>query len=1025
MKTNVTKIFTTLFISAFVGCLLQSCSPSVDNLEQGFLTPPDSVRPGVYWYFMDGNLSKEGMTKDLEAMKRVGIGHVVYLEVNVGVPRGGVDFLSEEWQDMFGHAVAECERLGIDITLGVGPGWTGSGGPWVEGAQSMRHLVSSSTEVSGKGQQTITLPKPNPKPHFFTADNFTPESKKRWEEYYEDVAVLAFPAGASTFNTTFEPGNAYMHLTGIDEKALYYRKPYSSVAQVKNYLTFGKDSSNVQVVDKGHIIDLTDRLNADGTLTWNVPDGKWTVMRFGTRNNGAVTRPAPLPGVGLEADKFDTTALNAHLDKFVTKLFNRVGFKKAQPQGGLQMLHMDSWEMGAQNWTTHFREEFTKRRGYDPQPFYPVYAGFIVQSREESERFLWDLRVTSQELIKEYHAGHIKSYGKRYGLGLSIEPYDMNPTADLELASVADMPMCEFWSVGYGYNTSFSAMEGTSVAHLLGQPIVPAESFTAYLDGWRQHPGSMKNQTDWALASGINRLMFHTFQHQPLNDRLRPGMTMGPYGVHWDRNQTWWPMADAYHRYISRCQLLLQQGRTVADILYLTPEGAPHVFRAPISALEGDLLDTDNLFNFRNETPLPDRKGYNFDACPPSLFYDAQVKDGKVVFPSGVSYRLLVLPCFETMTPELLEKIWDLVNGGATVVGLPPQKSPSLVNYPVCDEKVRVLVQELWGGYEMPETVEIRSIGKGKVIWSKELLEQQDNLYPTYEYTADILAKMDVHEDFESTGEIRYAHRTMKGYEIYFVSNRKDSPVTVNCKFRMTGHPELWNPMTGEIRPLAEYTVTGVHTTIPLLFDANEGYFIVFRDNTFQREIQTKKNFPDSRRVASLTAPWSVSFDPAWGGPEQVTFEKLTDWTQHPDSGIRYYSGTAIYRQTFDRPADNSKQQFLDLGKVKNLARVRLNGQDLGVVWTAPWRVEITKALKLKDNQLEIEVVNLWPNRLIGDEQLPDDGIRNGEWPEWLKDGGPRTSGRYTFTTYKHFTKESPLLESGLLGPVTIWGIDN
>ena len=426
MKTNVTKIFTTLFISAFVGCLLQSCSPSVDNLEQGFLTPPDSVRPGVYWYFMDGNLSKEGMTKDLEAMKRVGIGHVVYLEVNVGVPRGGVDFLSEEWQDMFGHAVAECERLGIDITLGVGPGWTGSGGPWVEGAQSMRHLVSSSTEVSGKGQQTITLPKPNPKPHFFTADNFTPESKKRWEEYYEDVAVLAFPAGASTFNTAFEPGNAYMRLTGIDEKALYYRKPYSSVAQVKNYLTFGKDSSNVQVVDKGHIIDLTDRLNADGTLTWNVPDGKWTVMRFGTRNNGAVTRPAPLPGVGLEADKFDTTALNAHLDKFVTKLFNRVGFKKAQPQGGLQMLHMDSWEMGAQNWTTHFREEFTKRRGYDPQPFYPVYAGFIVQSREESERFLWDLRVTSQELIKEYHAGHIKSYGKRYGLGLSIDPYDIN-----------------------------------------------------------------------------------------------------------------------------------------------------------------------------------------------------------------------------------------------------------------------------------------------------------------------------------------------------------------------------------------------------------------------------------------------------------------------------------------------------------------------------------------------------------------------------------------------------------------------
>ena len=1016
-----------LFIAVIAGIvwLFHSCGNRFSSLEKGFIYPPDSVRPGVYWYFMDGNLSKEAMTKDLEAMKKAGIGNVVHLEVNVGVPRGPVDFLSDEWQDMFGHAVAECKRLGINITLGVGPGWTGSGGPWVEAGQSMQHLVVSSVEVSGVGQKIITLPKPVPKQPFFGEGSFTPEVKTQWADFYEDVAVLAFPAGTTMIGVDFEPGNEYFQITGIEEKALYYRKPYSSVPHVKQYLTFSETCPDEQVVDKDKIINLTASLQPDGTLTWDVPAGRWTVMRFGSRNNGAVTRPAPLPGVGLEADKFDTTALNAHLDKFIGKLFRHIGFKKAFPQGGLKMLHMDSWEMGAQNWTGRFREEFTRRRGYDPQPFYPVYAGIIVQSREESERFLWDLRQTSQELIMENHARHIKRYAKRYGMGLSIEPYDMNPTADLELASVADMPMCEFWSVGYGYNTAFSAMEGSSIAHLLGQPVVPAEAFTASGDGWRQHPGSMKNQTDWALASGINRLVYHTFQHQYLDDILRPGMTMGPYGVHWDRNQTWWPMADAYHRYVSRCQFMLQQGRTVADILYLTPEGAPHVFRAPASALEGEMLDASTGYNFRNETPLPDRKGYNFDGCPPSLLYRATVSDGLVVFPGGASYRLLVLPCIETMTPTLLMKIRDLVNDGATVVGLPPQKSPSLNNYPACDLEVQQLVKELWGGNEVSEATEMRFIGKGKLIWSKELRDHSDNLYPTYSFTANILSATNVPVDFESSGPIRYTHRTMDGCDIYFVSNRTNQSVTAECKFRTVERcPELWNPMTGEMRLLPEYTVNGGHTVVPLQFDVHEGYFVVFRTETSLSTTSVKKNFSERKQIAKLTTPWTVSFDPAWGGPEKVIFEQLTDWSQHTDPGIKYYSGTAVYRQTFDKPLTKSRRLYMDLGKVKNMARVQLNGRDLGVVWTTPWSVDITDVVKSKGNRLEIEVVNLWPNRLIGDEQLPDDGIRRGQWPDWLKNGTPRTSGRYTFTTHRHFTKDSPLLESGLLGPVTIWEVE-
>lgn len=984
--------------------ILWACTSTwtTSELEMGFQDPPESARPGVYWYFMDGNLSKEAMTKDLESMKKAGIGYVVYLEVNVGVPRGSVDFLSNEWKELFKHAVEECERLGIAITLGVGPGWTGSGGPWVEARASMQHLVSSSITIDGGARKIIHLPVPDPKRPFFGEGGFTPQVRQQWLDYYEDVAVLAFP-------TPLEED----YIADSEEKALYYRAPYSSQPNVKQHLpTSGSynEISSSGVIAKDQVIELTIFLKEDGSLEWDVPEGKWTIMRFGSRNNGAVTRPAPLPGVGLEADKFDTTALNSHLDKFTGELLETIGKRDNELPGGLKMLHMDSWEMGAQNWTQRFREEFINRREYDPQPFYPVYAGMIIESREISERFLWDLRLTSQELILENHAGHIKEYARRYGYGLSIEPYDMNPTADLELAAIADMPMCEFWSVGYGFNTSFSAMEGTSAAHLIGQPVVPAEAFTAHLDGWRQYPGSMKDQSDWAFASGINRLVFHTFQHQALDDSLRPGMTMGPYGVHWDRNQTWWPMADAYHRYVSRCQFMLQQGRTVADILYLTPEGAPHVFRAPESALEA-------------EHPfLPDRKGYNFDGCPPSMIYNASVKNHQIIFPGGASYRLLVLPDYETMTPALLAKIKDLVYDGAMVVGLPPVKSPSLTDYPNCDNEIQAIANELWNTATIPTGLVTRSFGKGEIIWGTELKEKADNLYPRYDVTAKILSDMDIPEDFKSRAPIRYTHRTMEDYDIYFVSNRSEKNVSSDCFFRISGKsPALWDPITGNTRALPEYSVVEGCTKIPLEFEPHESYFIVFGDN---KKVSKGSNFSSKTTIGTLDASWEVSFDPAWGGPDKVIFEKLGDWSQHSDPGIKYYSGTAVYKQKFDLPYSTEGKIFLDLGKVKNMARIHINGRKIGTLWTSPWQLEITGFVKETDNQLEIEVVNLWPNRLIGDEQLPDDGIHDGQWPEWLLKGEARDSGRYTFTTYKHFKKDSPLLESGLIGPVTLLAMD-
>ena len=978
-----------------------------DPLKSGFVTPPDSARPGVYWYFMDGNRTAESMTKDLESMKKAGIGNLIFLEVNVGIPRGKVDLLSEEWQGLFKHAVREAERLGIEITLGVGPGWTGSGGPWVPAAQSMQHLVSSSTMVSGNSGQVIKLALPLPKASYFGEGGFTPELKKQWDDFYQDVAVLAFPTPSTN-----------KKIEDIDEKALYYRAPYSSVAGVKQFLpslTNYELLPSTTIIASKQIIDLTNKLKPDGTLDWKVPAGQWTIMRFGSRNNGAVTRPAPMPGLGFECDKFDSVALNAHLDEYIGKLLRKTGKLNSDSSGGLKKLHMDSWEMGSQNWTAQFRQHFIKRRGYDPLPYYPVYAGNMVESLEISERFLWDLRQTSQELVLEYHAQHLKDYAHRNGLKLSIEPYDMNPTADLELGAVADVPMCEFWSRGLGFNSSFSCIEATSIAHVNGISLVGAEAFTAQdNEGWKQYPGSMKEQGDWAFATGINRFVYHTFQSQTLPDNLKPGMTMGPYGVHWDRSQTWWPMAGDYHKYISRCQFVLQQGEAVADVLYLTPEGSPHVFRPPSSALIG-------------EEPIRDRRGYNFDGCSPGQLFTASVQNNNIIFKGGAAYKILVLPDVKTMTPALLEKIRSLIYEGAIVIGSPPEKSPGLTGFPSCDDQVKIIAQTIWGISAIPTDVTIHPYGKGKIIWGGTINKNIENLYPAYDETAKILKDMGVVEDFESTGKLRYTHRRKADRDIYFVSNKTSQFLKTTCIFRTDkGTPELWNPLTGVTKPLPEFSLNNGQTDIPLQFESFQSFFIVFKNNQKNQVIKAKGqlNFPKQKALKILNGSWNVSFDPKWGGPENIIFDSLTDWTIDPANGIKYYSGTAIYRKNFDfnKPITTNKNQrlFLDLGSLKNIAKVRLNGKELGVIWTAPWRIDISNVLRNKGNDLEIEVTNLWPNRLIGDEYLPDDGIKDGKWPDWLLEGKKRTSGRYTFTTYHHYTKDSSLLESGLLGPVKI-----
>ncbi|MGZ7046496.1 MAG: glycosyl hydrolase, partial [Candidatus Aminicenantales bacterium] len=531
----------------------------------------------------------------------------------------------------------------------------------------------------------------------------------------------------------------------------------------------------------------------------------------------------------------------------------------------------------------------------------------------------------------------------------------------------------------------------------------------------------------------------------------------------------------AYHTYLARCQHMLRQGLPVADVCYLVAEGAPQVFRAPASALRGS---------------PPDRLGWNFDACAPeTLMADMSVKNGRLVLPDGMSYAVLVLPERETMTPALLRKIRDLTASGATIIGPPPRKSPGLAGFPRCDAVVKALTRELWGDCDGTRITE-HALGKGRVIWELALpattmgkaniseqkspgleaapdasrqagapggAEQgpapiqagagtwdvgaaplsEPEQYGDFAIVARTLTGIRVTPDFESKAGLRYTHRRDGQTDVYFVANSGDLAMAADCLFRVAGkHPEVWDAVTGEIRALPEFAESAGRTAIPLKFEAHQSFFIVFRNpaagpKSVIKAVRQDVNFVPAVESGKLLGPWDVAFDPKWGGPEKITFDELDDWSRRAEEGIKYYSGPATYRKTFDMPGahdggGSARRTWLDLGAVKNIARVRLNGKDLGVVWCAPWRVEITGMARPKGNQLEITVANLWPNRLIGDEQLPPDcdygpGGNLARWPEWLMKGNPRPSaGRYTFTTWKHFDKNSPLLPSGLLGPVTI-----
>jgi len=1125
--------------------LLAFAEDSVDANHAHFVNPPDEARPWVYWYFMDGHLAPEGMTADLEAMKRAGIGGGVYLEVGIGIPPGPVRFMSEEWQQTVANAFARADELGLEIALAAGAGWCGAGGPWVKPEESMQFLVTSETRVHGPGKFKGRLPRPKPRTPFFGEETLTPELRAKWEDFYIDSCVLAFPAPEGHAETA-----------DLAEKALYMRGsyssqilgPYSTVPWVRPFLpnrAVYPEISARECVTQTRVQELTNQMGADGHLEWEIPEGDWIVLRAGRRITAQTTRPAPVPGLGFETDKFSRAAVDHHFDAYFAKVLERIGARRHKTTG-LTTLHYDSWEMSSQNWTPDFPAQFKKRCGYDLMPYLPTLAGYVVRDRATTERFLWDFRQTAQELVIENQAERLRELAHQHGLNFSLEPYDLDPCSDLELGRVADVPMAEFWSHFGEINTDWSVVESTSVGHTNGQTIIAAEAFTAeFPERWLQHPASMKSQGDWAFCAGINRIVFHRFQSQSGTDRS-PGMTMGPdggYGVHWDRTQTWWDMAHEYHRYVTRCSAMLRRGLFVADVLYLAAEGAPHVFLPPPSVfLPGEFSD---------------RRGYNFDGCSPeTLMTRASVADGEIVFPDGMRYRLLVLPQVETMTPRLMKKVAELVEAGATVIGMPPKASPSLSDYPLCDAEVQALSKKLWAGKREGEA---STVGHGTVIhdvsayrWAQEnplaqarwiwasgsnepgdnngkqtfsrtfrvdgahyldtaevlvtaspsyevsvngmrlgaghvsdqvrrfdvtsllvdgeneirvLVDggkhagsmpfgviaavahsgasgppvivatdvswqvtkdagrehavehggfdavpwkltpaslQQASLYPAYRVTARVLAGRGIAPDFEGEG-VRAIHRRDGDEDLYFIANREDRENVVNCAFRVSGkQPEWWDPLTGERRALRDFKERNGRTFVPARLAPHESGFVVFRKG--KESPAAKENFPAFTPVQTIEGAWDVSFDARWGGPANVRFDRLEDWTSRSEPGIRYYSGKAVYRIGFDTGnAGTDRAMFLSLGRVHNIASVRLNGRDLGVAWCAPWRVSLPKnVLKARGNELEITVANLWLNRLIRDS-----GLQEKERLTWIP-------GKYPFKP------DDPLQPSGLLGPVRI-----
>lgn len=1114
-----------LLIAAFSRITAAAAGP----LEAGFANPPEQTKPWCYWYWISDNISKEGITRDLEAMARVGIGEALIGNIQENaVPAGKIKVLSPEWWALIEHAIREGGRVGVNIGMFNCPGWSQSGGPWIKPTETMRYLATSETRLTGPRKFSGKLPVPNaqfqdvvvlafPAPQQ-DGDTLAARSPRvtctpavtNAAELVDgrlDTAVL-FPAGAGQGNGTFtmdleldsaiqarslqlfpagKSFSADVELQAMDAAGTYqmvrrfkcdwsnlstavgflpqapeaisfpatqsqrFRLVFTNVAQGhreflpsqeaalaeiqlsgsarlesfvekqlgrmhptplpmwNDYLwpTQPEPDSAKLIVPANQVLDLTKQLAADGMLAWEVPPGEWIIQRIGMTPTGMKNSPASPEGQGLEVDKMNRELAQRHFDAFIGEVLRRV---PAPERKAFKRVIADSYEMGSQNWTDGFDVQFRQRYGYDPMPWLPVLSGRLVGSADQSERFLWDLRRLIADRIATEYVGGLRDACKPHGLGLWLENYGHwgFPGEFLKYGSESDRIGGEYWVTGdLG---SIECRAASSCANTYGKPFVSAEAFTGG-PPFQNAPAALKARGDWSFCEGVNHFVLHVYIHQPWEDKV-PGVNAW-FGTEFNRHNTWFERSKAWIDYIRRSCWLLQQGNRVADVAYFIGEDAPKM-----TGIRQPELPPGRDFDY-----------INADVIETKL----SVENGLLALPHGTTYRVLVLPELETMRPGLLRKVRDLVQAGATVIGRPPKRSPSLQDHPRCDADVQELAAELWSEANTAQPGE-RVFGKGRIVWGRSL--------------SDVLASLGSPPDFESSEPLRFTHRRSGETDLYFVANPKDSPLTATAAFRAGDKaPELWWPDSGRIERPAMYEVDNGIVRLPLSFGPNSSVFVVFRekaDNAAERVVSVKRDGRDVlemkliRMDGGITAqaaeagdyelqtadgktrkltvpplpgarvvdgPWEVSFTPGWGTPERTTFGQLVDWTKHPDAGIRHFSGTAVYRKTFELPAPGATSPgaslVLDLGSVRDLATVKLNGRDLGTAWLPPFRFDITGTARPGGNTLEIEVVNVWNNRLAADTALPADQRKTVLLSPTVKPG-------------------TPLMPSGLLGPVTI-----
>ena len=1041
---------THLFSLCILVCLgLLSCNktetsanhPSFASIEQGFRSIPDSVQTGVYWYWISDNISKEGVERDLEAMKVAGINRAFIGNIGIdGIPYGDHKLLSSEWWEVLHAALKKATELNIEIGIFNSPGWSQSGGPWVKSSQAMRYLASSDTIVAGPGRMQLTLPsvgkdeqdvcviaypaldKPVAEQSWAINKNSGQSSSsvlvfdkeatvrtliyrvntpfkttaKLWvkkggkEELlrqfvidrsnpalnvgfvpYAPVVISLPETSASQFRLEMsEEGEAAGNVT-LTSSPMMERYPEKSLAKMfqtplpmwDDYLWEKQPAvSDASLMVSPDAIKNVTEFSKNGVLDWEVPEGKWVIRRMAMLPTGVTNLPAAPEATGPEIDKMSKKHVAFHFDAFIGDILKRI---PEADRKTFKVVVQDSYETGGQNWTDDMISVFKERYGYDPVPYLPVLEGTVVGNPDISDRFLWDLRRLIADRVSYDYVGGLRDVCHQHGLTTWLENYGHwgFPGEFLQYGGQSDEIAGEFWSEG-----SLGDIENraaSSCGHIYGKRRVWAESFTSGGPAFGRYPYQMKQRGDRFFTEGINSSLLHVYIHQPFEDR-EPGLDAW-FGNEFNRKNTWFSQMDVFTGYLKRCNFMLQRGDYVADVAYFIGEDAPKMTGICTPELPA---------------------GYSFDYINGEvLLQRASVEDGRIVLPSGMKYRLLVLPQLETMRPEILQKIKELLQAGACVIGPAPKYSPSLSDYPAADRKVQALASELWGD----QTESVRTIGKGRLFMPATSLQP-------------VLEALNVKPDMRvnSGTPVLFIHRATDEGDIYFISNQSETPVDINPSFRVAGKlPELWNPLTAEIRLLPEFTCADGVTTVPVRLEGFESSFIIFRKKGTPAKT-TARNYPVKEVLATVSSPWQVDFEKGKRGPEEaVTFPALQDWTESTDPSIRYFSGKAIYTNRITLDELPQKALYLDLGKVMVMAKVKINGQYVGGVWTTPYRLPVGDFLRKGENLIEVEVVNNWRNRLIGDASLPE-------------------KERGTWTNVNPWNADSPLQSSGLIGPVEI-----